>query len=121
MLPKTSVGSTYDFLAFMEIISRESEELIREILVKLIEKADLDFRKQIGRTSNYYVKQTRYRTIVTMYGEIRYLRTEYIDRLTNKSYIYIDSKLGLKSKDRYAPDVKARVYAMYGDCKSGLK
>lgn len=121
MLPTNKAGSTYDFLAFMEIISRESEELIRKVLVKLLEKADLDFRNQAGRTARYYVKQTRYRTITTMYGDITYLRSEYVDRLDNTPYIYVDSKLGLKPKDRYAPDVKARVYAMYSDCKSMIE
>ena len=118
MLPTNKVGSTYDFLAFMEIISREGEELIRKVLVKLLEKADLDFRKKPDRTSRYYVKQTRSRTITTMYGDITYLRTEYVDRYDNKPYIYVDSKLGLNPKDRYAPDVKARIYAMYSDSKS---
>ena len=121
MLPAPRVGSTYDFLSFMETISIESENFVRILIVAMLEKADLDFRTMPGRCERYYVKQTRSRTIITMYGEITYVRTEYVDRFTNSPYIYIDSKLGLKPKERFAPDVKARIYTMYSDCKSMIE
>lgn len=116
-----AVGSTYDFLAFMEIISRESEEFVRKLIVSLLEKMDLDFRNSPGRSSSYYVKQTRYRTIVTMYGVITFKRTEYLDRLNNRPYIYVDSKLHLDSRERYAPDVRAKIYSNYADSKSMIE
>lgn len=118
MLPSTKVGSTYDFLAFMEVISRESENYIRKIIVELIEMMDYKFRYSNDRITNYYVKQNRSRTIITMYGEITYKRTEYTDRLTGKPYIYVDSKLHIGSRERYAPDVRAKVYSNYADSKS---
>lgn len=120
-LPTTTVGTTYDFLAFMEIISRESESFIRKFIVELIEKMDYDFRYSEDRVARYYVKQTRSRTIITMYGEITYKRTEYIDRSTKKPYIYIDNKLHIDSRERYAPDVRAKIYSNYADCKSMIE
>lgn len=117
-LPITRVGSTYDFLAFMEIISRQSEEFVRELIKALIEKMDLDFRNSPLRKERYYVKQTRQRSILTMYGLITFKRTEYIDRITNDSFIYIDNKLHIESRIRYAPDIRAKIYSNYGDCKS---
>lgn len=116
--PNPTVGSTYDFLAFMETISIYGEEFIRRFIVAFLEKMDLSFRNSPGRTKNYYVKQTRFRTIITMYGEITFRRTEYISRINGKPYIYIDSKLHLDSRIRYAPDVRAKVYSNYADCKS---
>lgn len=116
--PNPTVGSTYDFLAFMETISIYGEEFIRRFIVAFLEKMDLNFRNSPGRTKNYYVKQTRFRTIITMYGEITFRRTEYISRINGKPYIYIDSKLHLDSRIRYAPDVRAKVYSNYADCKS---
>ena len=116
--PNPSVGSTYDFLAFMETISVYGEEFIRRFIVAFLEKMDLNFRNSQERTKDYYVKQTRSRTIVTMYGEITYLRTEYISRLDGKPYIYVDSKLHLDSRQRYAPDVRAKIYSNYSDSKS---
>lgn len=119
--PNTSIGSTYDFLAFMEVISRESEEFVRKLIVKILEKMDFDFRYSKDRVKNYYVKQTRSRTIVTMYGAITYKRTEYTDRLNNKTFIYVDSKLHLDSRMRYAPDVRAKIYSSYADSKSMIE
>ena len=116
--PNPSVGSTYDFLAFMETISIYGEEFIRRFIVAFLEQMDLNFRGSLDRVKNYYVKQTRLRTIVTMYGEITFKRTEYISRLDKKPYIYIDSKLHLDSRMRYAPDVRAKIYSNFADCKS---
>ena len=116
--PIPNVGSTYDFLAFMETISVYGEEFIRKFIVSFLEKMDLNFRNSSDRVAKYYVKQTRYRTIVTMYGAISFKRTEYVSRLDGKPYIYIDSKLHLDSRIRYAPDVRAKIYSNYGDCKS---
>lgn len=118
---RPSVGTTYDFLAFMEVISRESEDFVRKFIVSTLEKMDHDFRYSKDRAASYYVKQTRPRTIVTMYGAITYKRTEYVDRLTNKPYIFVDSKLALHSKDRYAADVRAKIYSNYADCKSMIE
>ena len=116
--PNPTVGSTYDFLAFMETISIYGEEFIRKFIASFLEKMDLEFRNSSNRTKSYYVKQTRSRTIITMYGEITYKRTEYVSRLNGKSYIYVDSKLHLDSRQRYAPDVRAKVYSNYADSKS---
>lgn len=116
--PNPAVGSTYDFLAFMETISVYGEEFIRRFIASFLEKMDLNFRNSPGRTKSYYVKQTRSRTIITMYGEITYERTEYTSRLDNKPYIYVDNKLHLDSRQRYAPDVRAKIYSNYSDCKS---
>lgn len=116
--PNPSVGSTYDFLAFMETISIYGEEFIRKFIVSFLEKMDLNYRSSPTRIANYYVKQTRSRTITTMYGTITFKRTEYVSRLDNKPYIYVDSKLHLDSRQRYAPDVRAKIYSSCGDCKS---
>ena len=120
-MPSPRVGSTYDFLAFMETISVYGEEFIRKFIVAFLEKMDLEFRNHFGRTKDYYVKQTRSRTIVTMYGYITFKRTEYISRLNGKPYIYIDSKLHLNSRQRYAPDVRAKIYSNYADSKSMIE
>ena len=117
----TIPGSTYDCLSFIEIISRECEKFIRNLIVKLIETADLEFRNSIGRSKRYYVKQTRPRTIVCMFGAITFIRTEYTDRLDDSSYVYIDSKLHLESRQRYWHDVRARVISTYADSKSMIE
>ena len=119
--PFPYVGTTYDFLAFMETISIYGEEFIRKFIVSFLEKMDLVFRNKPGRVNDYYVKQTRKRTIITMYGEITFKRTEYISRLDKKPYIYVDNKLHLDSRIRYAPDVRAKIYSNYADSKSMIE
>lgn len=58
----------------------------------VIEQADLRFRNSPGRTDRYYVKQTRERTLMTLFGELTFKRTEYIDRGNGTSFI---RKIGL--------------------------
>lgn len=92
-----------------------------KLLVEAIEKADIEFRNSSNRVQNYYVKQTRPRTIITVLGELTYTRTEYIDRFTGRPYIYIDRKLCLHPKQRYDCCVEAKAKELYADHNSMIK
>ncbi len=87
----------------------------------VIEQADLRFRNSPGRTDRYYVKQTRERTLMTLFGELTFKRTEYIDRGNGTSFIYIDRKIGLLKRMRYDPAVCALIYETYSDQNSMIK
>lgn len=93
----------------------------RKILVSAIEKADKDFRNQPNRVERYYVKQTRPRTLITPFGFISFMRTEYTCRLTNENYIYIDRKLNLLSHERYDSAVQSMIVQEYANHNSMLK
>lgn len=90
-------------------------------LANTIEKADIEFRNAPGRTRHYYVKQTRQRTIITILGPLTFNRTEYIDRFTNDSFIPIDRKLCLLSRQRYDCCVEAKAKELYADHNSMIK
>ena len=121
LLPRASKGDAVTFPKLVEAICKLSEDTLRKQFVEYLEKMDREFRYSPGRTQNYYVKNTRERTIVTMYGEITYKRTEYINRSTGEQYCYVDDKLGIDSRIRYTNDVAAYCFEAYADENSMIK
>ena len=100
---------------------KKTEEEIRNQLVEYLEEMDRKFRYSEDRLNKYYVKNTRKRTLVTMYGEITFRRTQYINLSTKKPYCYIDDKLGIDSRIRYTNDVAAYCFEAYADENSMIK
>ena len=83
------------------------------ILRKTFERMDAEFRSSPGRTERYYVKNTRNRTIITLFGEVTYRRTEYIDRTTGAPFVYVDEEIGLFRRQRYDSTIAALAYDAY--------
>lgn len=100
---------------------KKTEEEIRNQLVEYLEEMDRKFRYSEDRLNKYYVKNTRKRTLITMYGEITFRRTQYINLSTKKPYCYIDDKLGIDSRIRYTNDVAAYCMEAYADENSMIK
>lgn len=121
ILPLNLPGDPLTFARLIEDFSFNGEKMIREEIIAFLEKMDEDFRNSPDRTKDYYVNNTRERTIVTMYGEITYKRTIYKDRLNNSSYCYVDEKLGIKRYTRYTNDVAAYAAEAYSDENSMIK
>lgn len=119
--PLNMPGDSLTFPRLMEDICLKYEKMIRDDIKALLEKMDHDFRHSKGRTKNYYVKNTRERTITTLYGDITYTRTIYIDRLSKESYIYVDEKLGIERYTRYTNDVACYAAEAYADENSMVK
>ena len=91
------------------------------ILKNILEKMDSEFRNAPYRTIRYYVKNTRPRTIITVFGELTYLRTEYQDRHTKEQFCYVDRKLGLEKRYRFDPCICSMVYEQYANSNSMIK
>lgn len=121
LLPLLTASDSFTFPKFIEDISKNSEEAIRNMIKDFLEKMDRYYRDSSLRKQSYYVRDTRTRTIVTMYGEITYKRTIYKDRLTNKNYCYVDSKMGIDKYYRYTSDVGSYVYEAYSNENSMIK
>ncbi len=119
--PFTSHMSSLDYATLIENASTHLRTVFKESFVSAIEKADLLFRHSPDRIHRYYVKQTRPRTIITIFGEITFRRTEYVCRHTGKPYCYIDRKLSLFPKQRYDCCVEARAKELYADHNSMIK
>jgi len=111
--PHSLANPAINYAQFCEGFDTFIHSLCRTILIETLEKMDLEFRNSPHRTAQYYVKQTRTRTIITLWGEITYKRTEYIDRRTNKPYCYVDRKLGLLKRMRFDVAVCSLIYEAY--------
>lgn len=121
LLPQASKGDALTWPRLIESMCKKTEEEIRNQLVEYLEEMDRKFRYSEDRLNKYYVKNTRKRTIITMYGEITFRRTEYINLSTKKSYCYVDDKLGIDSRIRYTNDVAAYCFEAYADENSMIK
>jgi len=120
-LPLNVPGSPLVFPRLIEDFSFNGERMIREEIRDFLEKMDRDFRDSPGRSKDYYVNNTRQRTIITMFGEITYRRTIYKDRLNGKIFCYVDEKLGIDRYSRYTGDVAAYAAEAYSDENSMIK
>lgn len=121
LLPRASKGDGLTWPKLIESMCKKTEEEIRNQLVEYLEEMDRKFRYSEDRLNKYYVKNTRKRTLVTMYGEITFRRTQYINLSTKKPYCYIDDKLGIDSRIRYTNDVAAYCFEAYADENSMIK
>ena len=121
LLPQASKGDGLTWPKLIESMCKKTEEEIRNQLVEYLEEMDRKFRYSEDRLNKYYVKNTRKRTLVTMYGEITFRRTQYINLSTKKSYCYVDDKLGIDSRVRYTNDVAAYCFEAYADENSMIK
>ena len=121
LLPFNAAGSSLVFPRLIEDFCLNSEKMVRDLIKDFLEQMDRSFRYSTGRKENFYVNNTRKRTIITMYGEITYTRTVYKDRLSNKIYCYVDEKLGIERYTRYTNDVAAYAAEAYADENSMIK
>ena len=121
LLPQASKGDGLTWPKLIESMCKKTEEEIRNQLVEYLEEMDRKFRYSEDRLNKYYVKNTRKRTLITMYGEITFRRTQYINLSTKKPYCYVDDKLGIDSRIRYTNDVAAYCFEAYADENSMIK
>lgn len=120
--PLTSFASSMDYANFIQNIASISYNFARFTIKSLLEKADELFLNMPDRTSRYHVKATRYRTIVTPFGDVRYKRTIYsFADGTPGTYCHVDRCFGIPKYDYYDPCVKAMIVSLYADHNSMIK
>ena len=120
-LPLNQIGRPLTFAKVIEEFSYKGEQYIRDKIKEYLEYVDHVFRNSNKRSSMYYVKYTKPRTIITMFGEITYTRTIYKDLLNNKNFCYVDEKLGIDKRIRYTSDVACYAAEAYSDENSMIK
>jgi len=118
LLPINESYNPINFVKLMEDISLNYEAEIRKDIKEYLEIMDLEFRNSPKRKDRYYVAYTGPRTIITMYGEITYIRTLYKDRHDGSYYCYVDEKLGIGKYYRYTNDVACYAAEAYSDDNS---
>jgi len=113
--------SALNYGKFTSSLSIYFYSLIRDCIVYTLQTMDKIFLDKPGRVNRYYVKAYRKRELTTIFGHIIYKRHEYVDRISNKPYIYVDESIGLHRKDRFDPCVCSKIYEKYGYINSMIK
>lgn len=119
--PQLQPHTLYHYVDLIESTSKITHELGRSLLIDALHKMDETYRDSKIRKQDYYIKVVRERTLITVFGQIRFKRTVYEDKRTGKCYIYLDRKLGLPKYDRYNPTVKAMIVELYANQNSMIE
>lgn len=89
-------------------LQKLSNKFLCNLLISLYETIDSEFKKSEKRKENYIISKSNVsRTLVTIFGELTFKRTHYINKTTGEYYYYVDDILGLESYKSYDPVVRA--------------
>ena len=95
--------SSHRYIDNILTLQRKNNNFIKELIVKFIEIIDKTYKKTEIRKKNYYINKSNVkRTIFTIYGEITFSRTLYIEKNSDKYRFYIDEVLGIEAYRTYA-------------------
>lgn len=95
------------YLSLISEINRVSINLVKDIIVEVINEFDISYRNSSLKKQNYFVnKKNVPRTLTTIFGDITFFRTYYEHKSKNHRYFYIDDLLNLPKYDHYDPIVK---------------
>lgn len=102
--------SNYRYVDNTLSIQKEINEIIRKFIIEFISIIDETFKNSSERKSKYNINKSNVkRTIYTIYGEICFERTFYINKKTNEYYFFVDDVLGLEAYTTYDPIVRGLV------------
>lgn len=119
--PLNPTFSIFNYTDYIESIGAAYREFICQNLVDTFEAMDAKYKASYIRKRDFYVHQTRQRSLITVFGVIRFNRTIYKHKYTGKTYTYVDRKLGLPKYDRYDPCIKSMVVEDYANSNSMIK
>ena len=91
-----------NFINLIFNLQQLMNDTVLNFLVNLIESLDVTFKNSNERKNKYYINKSNVeRTIITIFGEIKFKRTLYIDKNTNEYYFYIDDILNIDAYYNY--------------------
>ena len=101
-----------NFINLIFNLQQLMNDTVLNFLVNLIESLDATFKNSNERKDKYYINKSNVeRTIITIFGEIKFKRTLYIDKNTNEYYFYIDDILNIDAYYNY-DQATTKLYAM---------
>lgn len=102
--------SNYRYVNNILSIQEKANEIIRNFIIEFINTIDKSFRDSNERKAKYNINKSRVpRVIYTVYGEIYFERTFYIDKKTGKYYYFVDDVLGLEAYTTYDPIIRGLI------------
>lgn len=100
--------NTYKYVSLVSSVQKEVKNLILTIIVQVFEEVDRQYSSSIERKKKYYINKSNVeRTLVTIFGEIKFKRTYFVSKLNNNKLFFVDEVFGLPKYDHYDPIVKA--------------
>lgn len=106
-LMNSFTGKGDSYLNLINNANRVSQDIVKEVIVEVIEEYDAYYLTSKERKRTYYVnKKNVPRTITTILGELTFTRTLYETKNRDEYYFYIDEMLGFPKYDHYDPIVK---------------
>lgn len=111
-LVKSQFNFSFDnYISLMIGLDKALNQAIINAIVTILEKLDEDYKHSKLRKDSYHIKINKVpRTLVTVFGELTYHRTWYVDKRDKKTtYCHIDRIFGLPKNDIYDPYVKALI------------
>ena len=97
---------------YINLVKSFDEVVNKSIILAIqsyIENLDYEYTNSYERKQKYDIKDYCERTILTIFGEITIKRHFFKSKLDNKSFCYIDRKLGLKKYQYFDPYIQALV------------
>ena len=97
---------------YINLIKSFDEVVNKSIILAIqsyIENLDYEYTNSYERKQKYDIKDYCERTILTIFGEITIKRHFFKSKLNNKSFCYVDRKLGLKKYQYFDPYIQALV------------
>ena len=104
------IGNGFDnYISMMTVLGGKVCEIIRNSIVEFFEELDNKFKHSDFRKKNYYYKDTYPRTLITIFGEIRFNRTYYYSKNGDleTGFFYVDKILELPRRDNYDQIIKS--------------
>ena len=116
---KYKENKVFNYVNIVSGIDKKLCEIAKSTLTSLIESLDRGYRNSRERMHSYHIKSKYTRSILTIFGEITYRKTVYINKYTYKSFCFIDDYLGLKKYDYFDPYIKALIIEYAANNPSG--
>jgi len=102
----TNTENKYFWL--ISTVQSSVREMIKKVIISTFEEIDENYKNSAKRLSSYYINKSNVsRTLITIVGEIRFTRTYYECKYSNKKFFFIDKVFGLPKYDHYDPIIKA--------------
>ncbi|MCF7925622.1 MAG: UPF0236 family protein [Candidatus Izimaplasma sp.] len=85
-------------------------KIAKKTIKNTFESIDQTYKQSKHRKEHYYTKGKYTRTIMTLFGEIRFEREYYVSKESNADgFFYVDNLFSLPKRDYYDPMIKAYI------------
>ncbi len=105
----SNTNSVFNYVNLLSSIDNSLCEIAKSSLKTIIEALDNSYCNSIDRKAKYHVKAHFPRTMLTVFGEITFVRRFYSNKDNKGSFCFVDRFLGLNKNDYFDPYIKATI------------